>query len=371
MQVVSAPMALKNVKRFDLGELQKPEHLPNGWVRVDAHIGKVGVQVYRNSDGSERREFRPAEEVFHADSLDTFALVPLCIDHPPVGLLDASNTRDYQRGTVERPTMEGLKLRARILVTDSDAIEALAKGANQVSCGYTCDLEMTPGEYEGQRYDARQVNVRGNHIALVKVARGGPELRVRLDADTAVDAGFQQESRKMKIVLDGVEFEVGDSAGQAMAKALKTASDVVAGSKTDLEKAQAKLDSANAEVSKLQADLKEMPAKLLTQAQARASLEVQARKILGEGFELKGKTDAELRRAVVEKAQPKLKLDGKSDVYVEAAFDQVVERADSADPVPAKETDLPGARSDAAPSDPSEAEKKFIAHVAKMSRGGK
>ena len=46
--------------------------------------------------------------------------------------------------------------------------------SRELSCGYYCDLDETPGEYEGQRYDARQRNIRGNHLALVEVQPEAP-----------------------------------------------------------------------------------------------------------------------------------------------------------------------------------------------------
>lgn len=43
----------------------------------------------------------------------------------------------------------------------------------ELSCAYRYDADMTPGVYEGQRYDGVMRNIRGNHIALVKDGRVG------------------------------------------------------------------------------------------------------------------------------------------------------------------------------------------------------
>ena len=40
-----------------------------GFIRDKPVIGRTGVLVYRNADGSERREYRPPEEAFDKDSL--------------------------------------------------------------------------------------------------------------------------------------------------------------------------------------------------------------------------------------------------------------------------------------------------------------
>ena len=38
---------------------------------------------------------------------------------------------------------------------------------------------MTPGVYEGHRYDGIMTNIRGNHVALVKDGRAGTDVVVQ------------------------------------------------------------------------------------------------------------------------------------------------------------------------------------------------
>ena len=159
-----------SVQRFDRGALSAPEQLDNGWLRCEAFLSRTGVQVYADSEGKSWREYRPATEVFAADSLASFGLVPLTNEHPEESL-NAQNTSRYQVGTVGAPKADGNKTRATLLITDSLAIAEARSGKVQLSCGYSCDLEMTPGEFEGQRYDAIQRNIRGNHVALVDAGR--------------------------------------------------------------------------------------------------------------------------------------------------------------------------------------------------------
>jgi hypothetical protein len=42
-----------------------------------------------------------------------------------------------------------------------------------LSAGYELDLDPTPGEYQGRRYDAVQRNIRINHVAAVPLGRAG------------------------------------------------------------------------------------------------------------------------------------------------------------------------------------------------------
>lgn len=61
----------------------------------------------------------------HPDSLASFGLMPVTNDHPSE-LLTADNAKEYQVGTVsESVVAEGDKVRAALMITDAQAIEAL------------------------------------------------------------------------------------------------------------------------------------------------------------------------------------------------------------------------------------------------------
>ena len=73
---------LMSVKRYDVGNLG-PMRMDNGYLRTTGKLTRVGIFDYRRADGSIQKELRLAEEVFRADSLGSFALVPLTNGHPP------------------------------------------------------------------------------------------------------------------------------------------------------------------------------------------------------------------------------------------------------------------------------------------------
>jgi hypothetical protein len=178
-------VSVKSVQRYDIGGLGKPERTPAGFLRVDGHPTKAGIFIYRNPDGSMRREFRPPEEVFHTDSMRTLQLAPVTDDHPPANLT-AENAAEYQRGAVgESVHQDGELMRAPMLVTDKKLISKMERGKVALSCGYTCDVDDQPGEWRGQKYDAVQKNIRYNHLAVVDRGRAGADARVRMDADDA------------------------------------------------------------------------------------------------------------------------------------------------------------------------------------------
>ena len=341
-------------QRYDIGELKRPTRQPNGWLRVDGLLTRSGVFPYRNHDGSTRLEYRPADEVFKADSLESFALVPFTNDHPPVPL-DATNTKAFAVGSIgENVRREGDHVRASILVTDEATASQMESGKVALSCGYSCDLDETPGEINGVRYDAVQRNIRGNHVALVDVARAGPTAKVRMDAGDAVQVsdthprpsdppGTKERTMLVKMKIDGVEVEVTETAKQVVEKHLAavtaradTAEAQLAASKSESAKQAARADTAEAQLAaekKLRVDA-ESPAKIREQVKARVALETVASKVLGGDFKADA-DDAAIKVAIVEKVDG-VKLDGdkaKAGPYLDARFDSVVARVQKADPL--------------------------------------
>ncbi len=358
------------VTRYDIGELARPEFTPEGWARVDGYLTRSGVFVYRNPDGTQRREYRPPGEVFKADSLSSFALVPVTNNHPPEGLLTAQNTGRYQVGTVEMPSRDSDKVRARMLITDAETIAAMKAGKTENSCGYICDMEEVSGVTEsGERYDSVQRNIRGNHVALVSVGRAGKEVRVRMDRSDAVmlastsspDSADSEEIAMMKIKIDGIEFEVPESAGQAFAKVETAYQAKLDAAGKDLEKQTARADAAEAETAKLKKELAETPAKVRQDIAARVALETSARKVLGAEARLDTLSDLEVQKTVAEKHFGK-KYDGKTEAYVAAMFDIAVEQASQPSAVDqARAGTAPASRNDSRADSVETAREKYLA----------
>lgn len=238
------------VRRYDRVTIPSSKRTPEGFLRVDgSKIARTGIQIYRRGDNSEYREFRPPEEVFSDETLESFALVPMTDGHPSQ-LLTAEDAKAHAVGAVGAPIKGGTAagaewIRADISVWDAEAIKSIEGGRVELSAGYTCELDETPGEWNGQKYDAVQRKIRANHLALVDVARAGPEARLKLDRmdgeqvveksdrakEISVKLNIKTErvnlapgcardsvASKMpiKIKLDGFEIEVADDNARTM-----------------------------------------------------------------------------------------------------------------------------------------------------------
>ncbi len=328
------------VRRFDAGSLKPPEKTPEGFLRVEGHIARAGVLTYHRADGTTVRELVPPDEAFHVDSLKTFALLPVTNTHP-AGLVTAGNAKQFAVGSVGEARKDGEWVAAPMLIHDADAIASLMAGRSQLSCGYSCDVENTPGVYEGQRYDGIQRKRRGNHVALVDSARAGSGARVRLDAGDAAAPDLYTTENPMphRIRIDGLDLEVTEAGAPLIAQALereRTAQQAkldasiteVASLKKARDELQAKLDSEKGRADaaeKARADAAD-PVKLRAQVAARVALEVEARKHLGADVKLDG-ADLEIKKLVIAKLAPAAKLDGQSEAYIAARYDAEIERA--------------------------------------------
>jgi hypothetical protein len=331
----------------------KPIRLDNGWLRAPATLTRIGVFDYRNADGSIRKELRLPDEVFKADALESFNLVPLTDDHPRAAKgLDGKNSGAFAVGAVGnvRKDATGKFVEADLLVTDTNAVEKLEKGKRELSCGYFCDTEEAPGVWvdpEGKehRYDAIQRNIRGNHVAIVDKGRAGPEARVRLDhADAAVlvsdteqggalpldttSAERGDEMDKVKITIDGLEFEVDKNVAAALTKERKVHGDALEAlkaAKADADKATARADAAEAQAKKLETMHKDAsdPAKFDAAVSARVTLLAEARKFAPEA-KLDGLDEVGIRKAVIAKLDGEAKLENATADYVRARYDAAI-----------------------------------------------
>lgn len=330
-------------RRFDAGRLGKIERTPQGGVRVPAALTRTGVLPYRNADGSTRYELRPPDEVFRADSLASLRSAPVTRGH--AAWITPDNWKQHALGHVVEGSerQDGDKLAAVLVVQESATIERLDSGEDrEISMGYTCDFDATPGTYNGQRYDGVQRKIVYNHVALLGAGEGraGRDVGVRLDsadlalacdespaAPAAPIAGASPEgNRPMKIRFDGKEYDVTkpDEALALQHAADKVRTDATA-AVSEKDKVQAKLDQAVADLGKARtdaADTKRFDAAVA----ARVELESAARTSLGADFDPKGKTDREIMVAVVRGDSKDFKDDGKSDDYVRSRFDAVIEK---------------------------------------------
>lgn len=214
--------------RFDKGEqIRNSEITPEGFLRAEAVFARDGILEYKAPDGKTRRELRLPEE--NKKALTSFGLTPISLEHPPV-LIDSFNSKEYSKGLSDSTVIydKGGFVKGVITVLDSEVVNSIKnREAVEVSAGYKCNLDYTPGVWNGERYDAIQRDIQVNHIAITRRGRAGPEVRVYCDneddKDVLVDGEYSKAtssnnpptstkssklSKKMaKITLDSVTYD--------------------------------------------------------------------------------------------------------------------------------------------------------------------
>jgi len=315
------------VQRYDKAlPLREPVLLPNGFLRADGYLTRTGIFVYRDSNGRTVRELRTPDEVMSRETVDSFALVPVTNDHPPE-LLTADNAKQYAVGAVsEQVQPDGDKLRASLMITDAKTIEAVQKGKIELSCGYTADVVAEAGTWNGQRYDARQTNIRGNHVAIVDVGRAGPECALRMDAADGAAQEITMDPVMME--LGGAQYAVPADLAAEIAKMLeakglsptKDAGKAAPAASADLEAAKADLKAAKADNAALRAKLdgltsaaaaKAMREKLILEIREDMAVSDLAKRL--DCAVSESDTTAQKRRKIIAKLDAAIKLDGRSD----------------------------------------------------------
>lgn len=207
---------LTSLARYDRGSLPgEAEVTEEGYVKAKAIVTRCGVFLYKNADGTVRKELRHPDEVLNMESLESMKMVPVVNGHPPERLVNADNAKrlavGYTGETVETNMPYVL---ANLVITDKDMVDDIVgKKKRELSLGYTVDLVEEPGLYHGEPYDFIQTNIRYNHLAVVDQARAGPEARIALDGEDAIEI-FKEEADKMaktkKIKIDTEEYMVDE-----------------------------------------------------------------------------------------------------------------------------------------------------------------
>lgn len=345
------------VSRFDVAEIGKPTRTPQGFLRVPAALTRTGVLTYRRADGTTVRELRPPEEVFREDSLSSLGYAPVTDLHP-TEMVSPANVRKLAIGHVSAVVhKDGDLVAGTITIEDADAIKAVDEGKRrEVSCGYNCRLDATPGTYNGERYDVVQRDIVYNHAALGPRGwgRAGSHvaLRVdgkdddaaksgdvfRLDSGDAVnedtfgapsergDAGEEDDMDLITMRVDGLDVQLPKQTGQVVEKAIKTREDSLTTVTRERDTLQGKFDAQVAELAETKKKLAEAndPKRLDEAVNARASLLEQAKRVLPADHKFDGLTTRQIQEAVIKRIDDKLDMAGKSDDYVTARFDGAI-----------------------------------------------
>lgn len=294
-----------------------------GQMHVPCKFARTGSQLYTAgqlglADVDPKKivtVYRDEADVFSEDSMESFRSAPVTIGHPvddegnkvPVS---AENSKELQVGVLEgMPTRDEDTLGGVLVLTAKAAIDALEDGTQELSAGYVCDIE----EVDGKFY---QRNIRANHIAIVAKGRAGSSCRISDEAEV-----------HLADELISVQAQLGDAiAATAVAEeALVVQKTLVNDLKTASEETDAVLLKAQAALADAEVAAKEG---VIERCDA-----IENARLIADMRDLGTKSVIEIKRMVVEDQMPDKSFEGKSDAYIEAMFEILVDHSKGETPM--------------------------------------
>lgn len=308
-----------------------------GYLAGTAIATRTGVFEYRLPDGTVQRQLRHPDDVLNEDSLATLKLKPVTDNHPSEMIVNVDNASRYSVGmTGENVHVDGGNVAITFNVTNKDTVQKVkSRQKRELSLGYKLDLLDEAGVYEGEPYTHRQTNIRYNHLAIVQRGRAGAVARINMDGVAVQLHPHDHEEQTIMekplstVNLDGIDYPTAPEVKNALEKVQASVKEA----QTNLDAIQAKHDEA---LASLEAYKKEFNADSIAQAVAeRVALMAEASKVVNLDA-LQGKSEREIQEAVIKSKHADINLDGKSDDYVKARYDVVMEA------VPSKEAEALG-----------------------------
>lgn len=298
------------------------EYTNEGFLRVPGRVAGAGnVQEYYAKELSITdcdpltviKVYRPADEVFKQESLDSYMGADVTDNHPS-SMVDSKSYKNVSCGvTVSSGRPDGDFVVADLIIKDEKAIKAVESGKVQLSAGYTADYEKSSGTTPtGEAYDYIQRNIKINHVAIVDAARAGGQARL-----------FDNKGApKMPIVTldNGRTVTLDNEANAALIS-------------DSLDRMQGIIDTQTQTITDNDKVIKELTAKtsdesLRERVTAVTTAMDSARKVAGRKFSCDSMNVTEIQRQALTSIGRK-GLDDKSPAYVQGAFDAAIEAVDA------------------------------------------
>lgn len=279
----------------------------------DVRLGMAPqVRQYYASEFGEVEGFTPdqiiniytsPDDLFKPDVMASFEGVDASDYHPAGNVMNAATWSEHAIGSASNIRRDGDYLIGDLFIKDQSVINQIQTQERlEISLGYGAQLVMESGTApDGTAYQARWTDIQGNHVALVKYGRCGGSCRIGDQKPNQTDL---KTEKTMKIVVDGLPFEVADNEA-LQAAMLKQQTQL-----TNLQAAKIKIGDQEFALTELPA-VQAVVDKLVTDGAASASkiTELEANQASPEKLEQM----AAERTAVIadaKKLNPEIKTDG-------------------------------------------------------------
>ena len=308
-----------------------------GQMHVPCKFARTGGQVYsakqlgiKDSEEETITVYRDEKDVFDEDSVESFRSAPVTIGHPKDSkgnliTLTADNSKELQVGMLEgMPVRDEDTLGGTLILTAKEAIDALEEGTQELSAGYTCDIEFTGGKYY-------QRNIKANHIAIVGKGRAGSSCRISDEALEIEDRGKSLIGDCLKAAKVEKEEDLVAAISLLGDELTKSRAEVLVKSELIVDYL-GKCEAKDIEITKTKLLLKD--AKLAaTEGVIERCETLENARLIADMRDLGSKSVSEIKKLVVLDQMPDKDFKGKSDAYFDAMFDVLVDHAKGETPM--------------------------------------
>ncbi|MEG5263240.1 DUF2213 domain-containing protein [Pseudomonas sp. JDS28PS106] len=316
----------------------------DGYLVAEARVARTGIQDYLGTevdpdnkhglrDKPIVRVYRPESSVFHKDAMQSYAYRPMTNGHPGGDGVNSQNWKDLAIGQTGGDVVrDGQFVKVPLVLMDAKAIADFDAGKRELSMGYGAEVVFQDGTTDdGEHYDCYLGPMKMNHLSLEHRARGGEQLRIGDNKQPTPQGGHDMADSLRTVIVDGLSVQTTDQGAQAIDKLTKQLTDAGVNIKTLTDAHAVALAAKDADLAKKDAEIDSLKAKQLSDADidkrvtARADLIGKAKAIHDGDYS--GKSEGEIRKAVVIAKIGDAAIAGKSEAYIDARFDMLVEDA--------------------------------------------
>ncbi|RRV49574.1 DUF2213 domain-containing protein [Pseudomonas sp. p106] len=316
----------------------------DGYLTARAKVARTGIQDYLGTEIDPDNKhglrdvpivkmYRPESSVFHKDAMRSYAHRPMTNGHPGGKGVDASNWKELAVGQTGGDVIrDGECVDVPLVLMDAAAIADYEAGKRQLSMGYSCEVIFQDGYTpDGEYFHCSAGPMNMNHLSLEHRARAGEEFRIGDTQTQPPQGGHQMADSLRTVIVDGLSVQTTDQGAQAIDKLTRQLSDSATTIQQLKDAHAADLAAKDSELAKKDAEIDGLKAKQLSDAdidkrvQARADLIGKAKAIHDGDYA--GKGEAEIRKAVVIAKIGDAAIAGKSEAYIDARFDMLLEDA--------------------------------------------
>lgn len=187
----------------------------DGFLRCTARVAQEKILEYTNEEVKYHPDvcdkefvniFLPGDVLADAESLKSLEGVPVVAwEHT---WADPSVIKETSVGSVSgTPRIDGDFLVCDLFITDEKTINQIKNGAiGEISAAYYADTVFTPGEFNGEPFDAKLEALKYNHIAVIPVGHGRAGTDVKI-----INKSVVKEIKKMTELQPLVRVQVRNS----------------------------------------------------------------------------------------------------------------------------------------------------------------